>query len=182
MASWANGRGARRYARRRGDSRALVAVVLLLGLIGFYAYQSWTSKPSSPLIGSARVLDGDSLEISGAQIRLEGIDAPESDQTCVDAKGQAWPCGKMVAQELGRYLAGRELTCMVSGLDKYQRLLASCSAPDGSDVSAWLVRQGWALAFGDSWKYRSEQREAEAAKRGVWAGSFLPPWEWRRRH
>ena len=56
------------------------------------------------------------------------------------------------------------------------------SAPDGSDVNAWMVRQGWALAFGDGWTYRSEQREAEAARRGIWAGTFLPPSEWRRRH
>jgi endonuclease YncB( thermonuclease family) len=155
---------------------------LLLALLGFYAYQQWTTVPISPLTGRARVLDGDSLEISGTQIRLEGIDAPESDQTCVDARGQTWSCGKAAAQELRHHVAGRELTCAVSGLDKYRRMLAFCSAPDGSDVNAWIVRQGWALAFGDGWKYRSEQREAEAAKRGIWAGSFLPPWEWRRRH
>lgn len=182
MAAWANRPGARRYGRRRGDSRPLVAVVLLLALLGVYACRQWATAPTSPVIGSARVLDGDSLDISGAHIRLEAIDAPESDQTCVDAKGQTWSCGKAAAQELRRHVAGRELTCAVSGLDRYQRMLAFCSAPDGSDVNAWMVRQGWALAFGDGWRYRSEQREAEAAKRGIWAGTFLPPSEWRRRH
>ena len=182
MASWGNRPGARGYRTRGGDSHRLIAVVLLLALLGVYACRHRTTAPTSPVIGSARVLDGDSLDISGAHIRLEAIDAPESDQTCVDAKGQTWSCGKAAAQELRRHVAGRELTCAVSGLDRYQRMLAFCSAPDGSDVNAWMVRQGWALAFGDGWRYRSEQREAEAAKRGIWAGTFLPPSEWRRRH
>lgn len=179
MASWANRPGARRYGRRRGDSRPLVAVVLLLGLIGFYAYRSWTSKPPSLLIGHARVLDGDSIEISGAHIRLQGIDAPESDQACTDGRGQTWPCGKAAAQELRRHIAARELTCEPAGVDRYSRVLATCFGPDRSDVNAWMVRQGWAVSYGG---YRSEQDAAQAAGRGIWAGTFLPPEEWRRRH
>jgi endonuclease YncB( thermonuclease family) len=173
---------ARRYRRRRGDTRALIAVVLLLGLIGFYAYRSWTAKPAAPLVGQARVLDGDSIEISGARVRLQGIDAPEWEQTCADAGGQAWPCGKAAAQELRRHIGARDLTCQPSGFDRYDRVLATCIVPDGSDVNAWLVRRGWALAYGGGGNYRSEQDEAEAAKRGIWAGTFLPPEEWRRRH
>jgi len=52
--------------------------------------------------------------------------------------------------------------------------------PDGSDVNAWMVRQGWALASGFVKVYESEQAEAEAAKRGLWDGSFVPPWRWRQ--
>jgi endonuclease YncB( thermonuclease family) len=151
-------------------------------LLGFYAYQHWTAAPASPLIGRARVLDGDSLEISGARIRLEGIDAPEWRQTCVDPKGQMWSCGQTAAQELRSYIGGRELTCARHGVDRYNRILATCSVPDGSDVNAWIIRQGWAVASGDAGHYRSEQHEAEAAKRGIWSGTFLLPREWRRQH
>jgi endonuclease YncB( thermonuclease family) len=182
MAWWANGPGARRYGRRRGNTRALIAVVLLLGLIGFHAYQSWTSKPPAPLIGPARVLDGDSIEIAGARIRLQGIDAPEWEQACADAAGQAWPCGKAAAQELRRHIGARDLTCEPSGFDRYNRMLATCFDTDGSDLNAWIVRRGWALAYGGGRNYRSEQDEAETAKRGIWTGTFLPPEEWRRRH
>jgi endonuclease YncB( thermonuclease family) len=175
-------RRARRLVTRRVDWRPIIAFVLLVGLLGFYGYQHWTAKPGSPLIGRARVLDGDSLEISGARIRLQGIDAPEWKQTCVDPKGQAWPCGQAAARELQSHIGGRELTCARHGVDRYNRILATCSAPDGSDVNAWIVRQGWALASGDAGSYRSEQHEAEAAKRGIWAGTFLSPREWRRRH
>ena len=53
--------------------------------------------------------------------------------------------------------------------------------PDGSDVNAWMVRQGWAVAYYSA-TYRPEESAAHAAKRGIWAGSFMLPSEWRHRH
>ena len=182
MAYWASRRGVRRVVSRRVDPRPFVAFALLAGLLGFYAYQHWTATPASPLIGRARVLDGDSLEISGARIRLEGIDALEWKQTCVDPKGQTWSCGQTAAQELRSYIGGWELTCARHGVDRYNRILATCSVPDGSDLNAWVIRQGWAVASGDAGHYRSEQHAAEAARRGIWSGTFLLPREWRRQH
>jgi hypothetical protein len=49
-----------------------------------------------------------------------------------------------------------------------------CKLPNGTDVNAWLVRQGWALATGFVKIYQSEQDEPEA-KRGT-------PWKWQREH
>jgi endonuclease YncB( thermonuclease family) len=40
------------------------------------------------LMGRASVVDGDTLEIQGVRIRLWGIDAVESSQTCLDAGGK----------------------------------------------------------------------------------------------
>jgi hypothetical protein len=41
---------------------------------------------------------------------------------------------------------------------------------------------GWALAFVRySSDYVDQEQEARLAKRGMRAGSFQPPWEWRRR-
>jgi hypothetical protein len=73
---------------RRVDWRPIIAFVLLVGLLGFYGYQHWTAKPASPLIGRARVLDGDSLEISRTRIRLLGIDAPEWSKHASTQKGR----------------------------------------------------------------------------------------------
>jgi endonuclease YncB( thermonuclease family) len=171
-----------RYAGRRNDGRLFVALLLLLGLIGLYTSRQHTTEPRGALSGRARVLDGDSIEIAHARIRLAGIDAPEWDQTCLDGKGQPWACGRAAARELERHIAGGRLTCRSGGVDKYRRILAICFAPDGSDINAWMVRQGWAVAFGDVGDYRSEQHEAEAARRGMWAGSFLLPAQWRRHH
>ncbi len=43
--------------------------------------------------GTARVIDGDTLDIAGERIRFHGIDAPESRPTCI-ASGATWPCGQ----------------------------------------------------------------------------------------
>ena len=55
------------------------------------------------------------------------------------------------------------------------------------ELNRAMVRKGWALAYypergaipGPA--YDAEQLEAEQAGRGLWAGSFVPPWEWRAR-
>jgi endonuclease YncB( thermonuclease family) len=179
----------------RSNFRGLVVVIILLCGAGYSAYlrpptepierfltRHWRAAPPAVLAGKAWVIDGDTINVSGARIRLEGIDAPEAEQTCADARGQPWPCGRTAAHALATYLGGRELTCAPTGFDRYRRVLAVCSLAGGADVNAWLVRQGWALAYGYAGTYHSEQDEAQAARRGIWAGTFLPPAEWRRRH
>ncbi len=43
------------------------------------------------------------------------------------------------------------------------------------------VANGWALAYRRySPDYVDEEAEAQAARRGIWAGEFVKPWEWRR--
>jgi endonuclease YncB( thermonuclease family) len=167
---------------KRDQSRALAFVALLAVSVGGYVYkqQHRHSDPAlTTTIGSPRVVDGDTIEMSGTRIRLEAIDAPELHQSCHDANGRVWPCGSVAARELRTVINGREVRCEPSHLDQYRRVLAICYGPDGTDINAWMVRQGWALAFRNSTRYRSEQREAETAKRGLWAGTFTRPWEWR---
>ena len=48
---------------------------------------------------AAYVRDGDTIDIAGERIRLHGIDAPESRQTCV-ADGVTWPCGQCATAAL----------------------------------------------------------------------------------
>jgi endonuclease YncB( thermonuclease family) len=177
MAGGANRRDLRAGRAHGFDSRP-IAFVLLVVLLAAYAYEHW--DPQLPLIGRARVIDGDTIDIAGTRIRLEDIDAPEANQTCVDPRGQAWPCGKTATDELRAHINGREVNCKANGFDRYRRVLAVCSLPDGSDVNAWMVQQGWALATGFLKSYGSEEAEAETAKRGIWAGRFMPPAQWRK--
>jgi endonuclease YncB( thermonuclease family) len=47
---------------------------------------------NADIVGIASVIDADMIEIHGQRIRLYGIDAPESCQTCEEASGRPWSC------------------------------------------------------------------------------------------
>jgi endonuclease YncB( thermonuclease family) len=159
----------------------LIGIVLLACLLGVYAYMRWNAEPQAAIIGKAWVVDGDTIEISGTRIRLEGIDAPELDQICTKPDGKTWACGRAALGELRAHIHDQELTCNGRALDRYRRVLAVCALPDGSDINAWMVQQGWAVAYGFARVYESEQENAAQAKRGLWAGTFVPPSQWRHR-
>jgi endonuclease YncB( thermonuclease family) len=167
---------------RPADAQWLVCILFVVGVASFYAYKRWNAPPPNAIVGKAWVIDGDTVIISGTHIRLEGIDAPESIQNCTDAGGKQWACGNRATRELRNYIRGREIVCEEKALDRYRRTLAICKLPDGTDINAWMVRQGWAIAYGFVKVYQSEQDEAEKAKRGIWAGTFMEPSEWRRRN
>lgn len=137
--------------------------------------RSGTSR--AHLSGIARVLDGDTIEVGSDRVRLWGVDAPEGRQTCLDGS-RRWPCGRRAAQALAGRIDGRSVTC--EQRDHDGRIIAVCRH-GGRVVNAWLVRKGWALAYRRySRAYVAEESAAKAAKRGLWRGEFIPPWDWRR--
>lgn len=128
------------------------------------------------LIGPARAIDGDSLVIAGREMRLKGIDAPEARQTCrVSNRDHA--CGREAHRALQGWLARGPASCTGTTQDRYGRLLVICRV-NGTDIGADLVRSGMAVDFGD---YTAEEREARASYRGIWAGEFEQPADYRRR-
>ena len=50
------------------------------------------------LTGVPHIHDGDTVEIRGVKVRLAGIDAPEMDQRCLDAKSKLSECGRKSAR------------------------------------------------------------------------------------
>jgi endonuclease YncB( thermonuclease family) len=177
-----------------GAPLVVLAIVLGLALVlhGFHrADDGWRTRAHADLYGDAhdggviagrvRVIDGDTIVIGRTHIRLLGIDAPESDQTCTDTDNRVWRCGQAATRVLVARIAGQPLSCATAGFDRYRRTLATCALPDGSDIDAWMVQQGWALAYYSD-VYRPQEAQARAAKRGIWAGTFIPPWVWRHRH
>ena len=127
--------------------------------------------------GVVTINDGDSLTLGATRIRLRGIDAPEYMQTCT-RDGSDYACGRMARQALVALIGGRPVTCEGWQKDRYGRLLGDCEA-GGIDLNRALVDGGWAVAYGD---FESEEAAARAARRGIWAGSFVQPQEWRRGH
>ncbi|MDE0240668.1 MAG: thermonuclease family protein [bacterium] len=134
---------------------------------------------SASLSGPARVIDGDTLELRDTRVRLHGIDAPESEQRC-RADGRLWPCGQDATQALARHVGSGTVACEERDRDRYGRVVAVCRV-GGGDINAWMVAQGWALAYRRySMDYAAEEGAARAAKRGVWQGDVVAPWDWRR--
>ena len=127
--------------------------------------------------GQATVLDGDTLLIAGERIRIQGIDAPESNQHCGD---DGWPCGSEATASMKSMAEGKFIHCEGATRDFYGRLIAVCYA--GSvDVGGELVRQGLALAYRRySMAYVKHEDEARQHGRGMWSGAFVAPWDWRR--
>jgi len=135
-------------------------------------------EPGAAVSGVASVIDGDTIEIHGQRIRLDGIDAPESSQPC-DVAGKPWRCGQASANALAEYIGRRTVTCEPRSHDRYGRLVAACSV-GGAGISAWMVREGWAVAYRRySQDFVADEAEARTAKRGIWRSVFTVPWEWR---
>jgi endonuclease YncB( thermonuclease family) len=134
-------------------------------------------RENTVVSGKFYVIDGDTLSIDGQRLRLAGIDAPELRQNCgLGAEQRA--CG----QEARKSLAGLvgvtgAVECGGRDRDRYGRLLVDCH--DGAlDINAAMVSRGMAVAYG---RFQTEERAARLARRGLWAGPFERPRDWRRR-
>ena len=148
------------------------------------------------LEGTPEIIDGDTLVLDGMRLQLVGIDAPELGQACV-LRSKDYDCGDIARSALLDLTAGSRVTC--------RRVAPSDTAPvdgepiaaaaadgsrkdggpalctvDGYDLSEGMVYTGWALAEpSEPRRYRSFQSGARAAKRGLWRGAFVTPWDWR---
>jgi endonuclease YncB( thermonuclease family) len=133
-----------------------------------------------PIVGQASVVDGDTLEIRGVRIRLFGVDAPESAQTCLDDDGKRYRCGQKAALSLSDFIASRPVSCAPVDTDRYGRTVATCTVA-GADMADWLVRQGLAFDWPQYSKgrYSAAQKAAERAGDGMWGGQWVLPWRYR---
>ena len=131
------------------------------------------------ILGVARVIDGDTIDIQGQRIRLHGIDAPESGQECLSSMRVAWRCGQHASQMLAEHIGATPIGCRLLDRDRHGRFIAICRK-GAEDLSRWMVVNGWAVAFRRlSLDYAADEERARSAKRGLWEGSFEMPWDWR---
>jgi endonuclease YncB( thermonuclease family) len=129
------------------------------------------------IVGTARVIDGDSIVVAGTEIRIFGIDAPEYRQTCHNA-ARRWPCGRAAASAMRAMVAGRQIHCQPREQDRFGRTVAVCHA-GGLDLGAAMVKGGQAVAYG---AYEADERDARDARRGIWSGTFEVPAAYRAHH
>jgi endonuclease YncB( thermonuclease family) len=173
----------RALARRQDNLRAGRIIAVAAGLIAILLSTIAPGAMAATVVaGIPTIIDGDTLSIGGQRIRLHGIDAPESLQQCQAQDGRVWECGQHAAQALREYIGRQILTCDITGIDRYSRAIARCNI-SGKDINAWMVANGWAVAYRRySLDYTQHEEAARSFRQAIWSGDFVMPWDWRRGH
>ncbi|CCD98748.1 thermonuclease family protein [Bradyrhizobium sp. STM 3809] len=131
---------------------------------------------AADLVGRASIVDGDTLDLHGARIRLWGIDAPESAQLCRGRDRKPYRCGALAANTLDEFTRNRLVRCTPVDGDRYGRIVARCVA-GGSDLGRFMVSRGLAIEEPQysHGAYAADQLAARRASRGIWSGRFVEP-------
>ena len=133
------------------------------------------------IVGKAKIIDGDTIHIDKNKIRLHGIDAPETKQTCL-LNSKKWFCGKQSTIELKKLINDQIVKCNVNDIDLYNRFVAVCFI-DTIDLNQWMVKNGWAIAYRYySDDYIIEEGLARGNKLGIWRSKFLQPYIYRQQN
>ena len=139
-----------------------------------------------------RVVDGDTFVVKHGSvkltIRMVGIDAPEA-STSKHRAGQ--PFSRQSTQHLSSLILNKNVDVKSYGADRNGRTLGEVFLLNGKNVNLEMVQAGLAEAYRgkpaaglDMGPYWNAEKEANAAKRGMWIleDMYLSPREWRRTH
>jgi len=153
----------------------LFPIVSLLGVI-------LLATPSHA--ANAIVRDGDTIQLGDVTYRLDGVDAPEFDQICINDQADPWSCGVEARDQLAKLIAGRNVHCDDLGPDKLfrKRHAGVCMVEgDSTSLNQQVAQIGLAISVEPSLKVHAEDdaAKAQADKRGLWKGCFVAPQEFR---
>lgn len=114
------------------------------------------------------VSDSGTLEAGDVVIRLNGIVASKADAQCHDKQGKNWPCGAAAKTALRRLVRARAVVCDLPEPGEQKSFTARC-AVSGTDISTWMVRQGWAKPNDPPEPALADAAEAAKSERiGLW--------------
>ena len=147
--------------------RILIAILILI-----VAGRCWAAEVT--------VTDADTLILKGTSYRLDGIDAPETNQVCLDEKGVVWACGIEARDQLRTFIGKRDVQCNGKRSDpiyRNRRIGVCVIEGEAMSLNQWLVRQGWALNFEPyaRKRFKTDQDEARDKHNGLWKGCFSSP-------
>lgn len=167
--------------------------IILAGVVIFFSSRGEIKGIS----GAAKVIDARTLAIKARRIQLDGIDAPDLKQSC-GQEPKTWLCGREATAALSRLANNGRVTCTRTGGLEKNIILGRCQVFDNPnregisqpkkedgerkiiDINLRMVADGWALASGPGGQaYIDAEQAAQKAKKGLWRGPFVPPWEWR---
>ena len=135
--------------------------------------------PALAVTGTATVRDANSIQLGDVTYRLDGVDAPELDQVCIDEHADPWTCGLEARDQLAKLIKGRSVRCDDVGPEKNfgKRHRAICTADgDKASLNEQLVRQGYAIAREPiKANVKPAAADAKAATTGIWKGCIVAP-------
>lgn len=139
--------------------------------------------PATPgLAAGATIRDGNNLQLGDVTFRLDGIEAPAFDQTCIDEHADPWTCGAAARDHLKKLIGDKQVRCDDLGDDPSfkRRRLGLCTVEGaGVSLNQQMVRDGLALADAKG-KFKADETAAHDAKLGLWKGCFVTPADFRR--
>jgi endonuclease YncB( thermonuclease family) len=128
-------------------------------------------KPTTKIYYRVTVPDSGTLQAGDVVIKLNGIVARKADAQCQDEKGKSWPCGAAAKAALRRLVRARAVVCDLPEAGEQKTFTAHC-AVSGTDLSTWMVRQGWAKPNDPPEPVLAEAARAAKAERiGFWRGA-----------
>lgn len=116
------------------------------------------------MAGVVSVIDGDTLEMHGERIRLNGFDTPEEGKRCGNLN--VYQAGALA---LSDFIGTQTVECDITGKDRRGRFIGVCSV-DGKELGEHMVSTGW----GRDWpryskrSYADEEKAAREAGAGIW--------------
>jgi endonuclease YncB( thermonuclease family) len=172
-----------KFLRAQTFSVLSVSALLVSGPMAAAPPVAWAkgSDQAKVIQGQARVVDGDTLAIESAKIRLWAVDAPEKAQSCKHRDGSEYMCGLASKQALEGKINGQTVTCKVKATDQYGRNVAVCNIGK-EDLNAWLVSRGLVVSYKQysNKEYAMLEEKAREAELGIWEGDFVTPSVWRK--
>lgn len=125
--------------------------------------------------GKAEGFDAGAVQVRGLHIALAGITAPGRKDLCGSkAARDEFDCARPARKRMGELLA-KGVACEIVDAASSQ-LWGRCKVAEG-DLGRLLVAAGLARAAKDG-PYAGVQKQAIAAKRGLWAADMVLPRDW----
>jgi len=149
--------------------------LIRLILLPVLALAAWPPTASAKdIVSYSHVLEDGSLMVSGQKIWLYGIFIPLDDYTCRTYEVPI-KCGQRALLALEFKIEPFFVSC-----DKKQELedgsITALCRVKGVDLSAWMLREGWAIALPDApFEYKALEEIARHNNRGIWGTITGPP-------
>jgi endonuclease YncB( thermonuclease family) len=130
-------------------------------------------EPTKKIYYRVTVSDSGTLQAGDVVIKLNGVVASKADAQCHDKQGKNWPCGAAAKTALRRLVRARAVVCDLPEPGEQKSFTARC-AVSGTDLSTWMVRQGWAKPNDPPEPALADAAEAAKSERiGLWQGPII---------